>query len=367
MLRWLVSVFVAALVLPSAAMPASRELGERVRAVMQKTRAHGIAIAVIDGGQVRSVAGFGIRNAKGDPLTADTVMYGASLTKAVFAYGIMKLVDDGRLDLDTPIAALLPEPLPEYSAYKSLAGDPRWKSITPRMALAFVEPDHKLHIHFDPGSRYAYSGEGFLLLQFALERGLGLDIKEFTDGYLQKLGLARTSFQWRDSFDRNLADGWNDQDKVVPHDRRSHIRAPGSMDTTITDMAKFAAALVSGKGLSSAALAELERPQLAITAAHQFPTFLPELPPSQRRADLRAGLGVVTFKGPQGEGFYKGGHDAQTANTMVCLVKKERCVVILANDVRAEAGFGELVSFILGETGVPYGWEYGEGAGKSNP
>ena len=184
---------------------------------------------------------------------------------------------------------------------------------------------------------------------------------------MQKLGLARTSFQWRDSFDRNLADGWNDQDKVVPHDRRSHIRAPGSMDTTITDMAKFAAALVSGKGLSSAALAELERPQLAMTAAHRFPTFLPELPPSQRRADLRAGLGVVTFKGPQGEGFYKGGHDAQTANTMVCLVKKERCVVILANDVRAEAGFGELVSFILGETGVPYGWEYGEGAGKSNP
>ena len=40
--------------------------------------------------------------------------------------------------------------------------------------------------------------------------------------------------------------------------------------------------------------------------------------------------------------------------------------VILANDVRAEAGFAELVHLILGDTGVPYDWEYGDQAGKSN-
>jgi hypothetical protein len=50
---------------------------------------------------------------------------------------------------------------------------------------------------------------------------------------------------------------------------------------------------------------------------------------------------------------------------MVCVEGKQRCVVILSNDVRAEAGFAELVKFILGDTGVPYEWEYGENAGKS--
>ena len=86
---------------------------------------------------------------------------------------------------------------------------------------------------------------------------------------------------------------------------------------------------------------------------------------SEQRKDLYAGLGVVVFDGPQGHGFYKGGHDGQTANTMVCIEAGQRCVVILSNDVCSEAGFAGLVRFILGDTSVPYEWEYGDQAGKS--
>jgi hypothetical protein len=50
---------------------------------------------------------------------------------------------------------------------------------------------------------------------------------------------------------------------------------------------------------------------------------------------------------------------------MVCLEASQRCVVLLSNDVRSEAGFADLVHFILGDTGVPYDWEYGAYAGKS--
>jgi hypothetical protein len=137
------------------------------------------------------------------------------------------------------------------------------------------------------------------------------------------------------------------------------------MDTTISDMAKFASALVTGDGLSASSRAELEKPSLHIGVATQFPPFQPDLPVNEQRKDLAAGLGCVVFDGPQGHGFYKGGHDGQTANTMVCMDNGQRCVVILSNDVRAEAGFSELVSFILGNTGVPYDWEYGSRAGKS--
>jgi hypothetical protein len=89
------------------------------------------------------------------------------------------------------------------------------------------------------------------------------------------------------------------------------------------------------------------------------------LPLNEQRKDLYSGLGVTVFDGPQGHGFYKGGHDGPTANTLVCIDASQRCVVILSNDVRSEAGFAELVRFILGATGVPYDWEYGAHAGKS--
>lgn len=373
----------------SPKLPDGSAIDAEVKKIMTQTHANGMAVAVIDHGKVGYVQAYGIRNAKGDPLTKDTVMYGASLTKSVFAYTVMQLVDEKKLNLDTPIKDDLDQPLPsygpdpihpdKYGPYKDLANDPRWEKITPRMCLThstgfsnfwFIEPDQKLRIHFDPGTRYSYSGEGLILLQFVIEhgrksQGLGLDVGDLTNANFQRLGMTHTSLMWRPDFASNLADGWNDKGEPQPHDERSKVRVAGSMDTTISDLPKFVAALVTGNGLSPAARAEITKPQLHITTAHQFPPFLPALPASEQRKDLYAGLGVVVFDGPQGHGFYKGGHDGQTANTMVCLEASQRCVVILSNDVRAEAGFAELVKFILGNTGVPYDWEYGNQAGKS--
>jgi CubicO group peptidase (beta-lactamase class C family) len=232
----------------------------------------------------------------------------------------------------------------------------------------FLEPDKKLRIHFEPGARYAYSGEGLILLQFVIERGrkgLGIDVGDLTKASFDRLRMTRTSLIWRDDFAANLADGWNDRGEPQEHDQRSKVRASGSMDTTISDMAKFVAGLVRGDGLSKASRAEMTKPQLHIGTAHQFPPFQSELPATAQRKDLHAGLGVIVFDGPQGRGFFKGGHDGQTANTMVCVEARQSCVVILSNDVRSEAGFADLVRFILGDTGVPYDWEYGDRAGKS--
>ena len=383
----------AAFCLPVGAVaqtiPSGAAIDAEVSKIMSRTHANGMAVAVIDQGKVGYVHAYGIRNAKGDPLTTDTVMYGASLTKTVFAYTVMQLVDQGKLKLDTPIKDDLDKPLPSYGPdpvfpdkhgpYKDLTDDPRWGKITPRMCLThstgfnnfwFIEPDQKLHIHFEPGTRYSYSGEGFILLQFVIEhgrkaQGLGLDVGDLTNATFHHLDMTRTSLVWRDAFAGNLADGWNDQGQPQEHDRRSKVRVAGSMDTTISDLPKFAIALLRGDGLSAASHAEMIKPLLHLTTAHQFPPFLPDLPVSEQRKDLYAGLGVIVFDGPQGHGFYKGGHDGQTANTMVCIETSQRCVLILSNDVRSEAGFPELVRFILGDTGVPYDWEYGDHAGKS--
>ena len=376
-------------VMAAQGLPNGAAIDAEVGKIMTRTHANGMAVAVIDHGKTIYVNSYGIRNAKGDPLTTDTVMYGASLTKTVFAYTVMQLVDQGKLKLDTPLMADLDNPLPtygpdpvfpdKYGPYKDLADDLRWQKITPRMCLNhstgfsnfwFIEPDQKLHIHFDPGTRFSYSGEGFILLQFVIEhgrkaQGLGLDVGDLTKANFDRLGMSRTSLVWHNGQDPNVADGWNDQGQPQPHDKRSKVRAAGSMNTTITDLSKFTAALVRGDGLSAASRAEITKPVLHIGTANLFPLFLPDVPPAQQRKDLYSGLGVILFNGPQGHGFYKGGHDGQTANTMVCIEASQRCVLILSNDVRSEAGFAELVKFILGDTGVPYDWEYGDHAGKS--
>lgn len=358
-------------------LPTPARIDAEAQRLMQAAQARGMALAVIDGGQVVHVAAYGERNAAGEPLRTDTVMYAASLTKMAFGHLVAQLAQEKVIDLDASIATLLDRPLPDYPVdikhyadYSVLAGDPRWRQLTPRLLLnhgsgfanfAFLEPDGRLKFHFDPGSRYGYSGEGLILLQFVLERGRpGQDVGALMQQRVfDRFGMPRTSMMWRGDFAANLADGWTADGTPEPHDERSRVRAAGSMDTTIADMANFAAGYVRGDGLSAAMRQELVRPQLPITTASQFPTLQPALPVAQRHRELAAALGVVAFRGPQGPGFYKGGHDDAVGNTLVCIERGQRCMVILGNDVRAEATFPALVAFVLGRTGVPWAWEYG--------
>mgnify|MGYP003576657777 CR=1 FL=1 len=374
-LAWILPMLMAT---PAVAkpIPGKEAIARTALQAMTATGARGLAIAVVDRGKVVSVQAFGERNAKGDPLTPQTIMYGASLTKAVFAYSVLRLVDEGKVELDKPIAAMLEKPLPDYGnldAYGNwadLAGDKRWRTITPRMVLNhstgfanfhFLEPDGRLRIHFDPGSRYSYSGEGIMLLQFGIEKGLGLDAgRELQRLVFDPLQMPNSSLVWRTDFAANLADGWELDGKAVPHDERGRVRAAGSMDTTITDLANFAAALVSGQGLSKASRAELLRPSLAIRSRSQFPTLDGDAPAAEQPVGVASSVGLITFTGPQGAAFFRGGHNDSTGNTLVCLEKGERCVLIMSNDVRAEAAFPMIVRDILGETGAPWRWIFGD-------
>ncbi len=365
-------------------IPPSMAIDAKVHSLMTSTRSNGVAVAIIAGGKVQYVQAYGIRNATGQPLTTSTVMYGASITKAVFAYLALQQVDAGKIKLDTPIAEYLAKPLPDYGQdpdiadaygpYTDLAGDDRWRMLTIRRLLdhssgfanyAALEPDHKLRFHWDPGTRYAYSGEGIVLAQFVLEHGAGLDLKALSQADFDRLGMKRTGLLWRGEFDDNFADGWDSDGDPHPRHSLKRIRASGSMATTITDMATFAAALVRGDGLSPAMRSEMVKVQMPITTESQFATLADELPAAQRRKGLASGLGVIVFDGPQGHGFTKGGHDNMTGNSMICIERGQRCVVILSNDVRSEIFFPDLVRFILGDIGAPYDWIYGGEAGKS--
>ena len=344
-------------------------LDEAARRLMQQAHVQGLALAVIENGQVAHVAAYGFRNTANQlPLETDTVMYGASLTKTAFAYTVLQLVDEGKLRLDDSIADLLPKPLPEYENFTDLAGDDRWRALTPRILLThtsglanfrWLENDEKLRFHHTPGTRYGYSGEGFYILQLVVEERLGVETgKEMQARVFDRFGMSRTSMTWRPDFAGNLADGYDVDGKMAAHDQRSRARAAGSMDTTIADQARLWAGIVRGDGLSAASRAELVRPSKPITSAHQFPTLNTDTDPRNAEIELAAGLGVVTFRDTTGRAFFKGGHNDTTGNMLLCLETGKRCVVMLSNDVRAERIYPELAKAALGETRMPWRWEY---------
>ena len=341
--------------------------------LMKSKNVQGMALAVIQDGKIVHVAAYGHRNvARGLPLTTTTIMYGASLTKTAFTYMLLQLVDEGRLDLDASVADLLPRPLPEYDSedynYTDLAGDERWRALTPRILLThtsgfanfrWLEPDQRLRFHSQPGTRYGYSGEGFYILQLILEQGLGLDVgKEMQTRVFDRLGMTSTSMTWRPEFAANLADGYGRDGSMEPHDERSSVSAAGSMDTSIADQARLWAGIVRGDGLSEASRAELVKPQVPITSVHQFPTLAPDIEPNNKKIGLAAGLGLVTFQDTSGPAWFKGGHNDWTGNMVICLESEKRCVVMLANDVRAERIYPEIARVVLGDTRMPWAWEY---------
>jgi CubicO group peptidase (beta-lactamase class C family) len=345
---------------------------EEVRQLMRRENVQGLALAVIDRGQVVSVRAYGKRSVERDlPLTPQTIMYGASLTKAAFAYMLLQLVDEGKFALDAPLTALLPQPLPAYDKrpydFSDLANDARWRTLTPRILLThssgfanfrWLEVDRSLRFHADPGARYGYSGEGFTILQLVLERGLGLDTEqEMQRRVFDRFGMRNTSMRWRPDFADNLSDGATLEGKLQPHDRRSRASAAGSMDTTIEDQAKLWAGVMRGEGLSAAARAMMVKAWLPIASASQFPTL--SAPQTTWPQLLSAGLGVVSFRDRSGPAWFKGGHDEGTGNMVLCLETGRRCVVMLGNDVRAERIYPELARRVLGETDMPWQWEYG--------
>jgi CubicO group peptidase (beta-lactamase class C family) len=357
------------------ALPQIEEIDAVVSRVMETEEVPGIALAVIDAGEIRYIKSYGFRDIEsGAALNNETVMYGASLTKFVFATFVLELVDEGEIDLDRSIADYLPKPLPEYEDYTDIAGEEHWRELTMRILLGHTtgfsnyrffppeggyDPEGKLKFYYAPGSRYGYSGEGYYVAQLVIEEGLNLDVgEEIQRRIFDRFGMKRTGMTWRDDFAPNISIGYTMEGERRGHNARSNARAAGSMDTTIADIAVWIAAFMRNEGLSAEARAEILKPHIAIRSRRQFPTLDPAVNPRNEEVELAAGLGVVTWQSPSGLGFFKGGHSDTTDNLLVCLENGKRCVVLLSNTAKGDRVFPQIVRSILGDVRLPWAWEY---------
>jgi len=344
------------------------EIDATVARLMHAGEVTGVSVAILNDGKVAYLKTYGVRDKeKNLPLTENSVMTGASFTKVAFAYMVMQLIQEKILDLDKPVYQYLPKPLPDYPGYEELASDSRYKQLTARMLLShtsgfanlrFLEPDRKLRIHFQPGSKYAYSGEGLLLLQLVVEAITKQPLKALMQTRVfQPLGMTRTSMVWEDHFENDFANGYDEYGRLLGPQRRKNADAAGSMQTTPRDFVQFMVAMAQAKGLSKQTRDLMLSPQIQILSKRQFPTLATETTDENRSIRLSYGLGWGLYWTPYGKAFFKEGHDEGWRNYAVCFEDQKSGIVIMTNSSNGEGIFKEMLETLLRNTFTPIEWE----------
>ena len=236
------------------------DLDQQIQGLKEAAHVHGLTVSIFTSDRMLFQKAYGFRNLK-EKLTLQTSnnFYAASLSKPLFGYIVMKLVEEGKIDLDEPLINYLEKPLytydfpQDYEGYQDLVDDQRHEKITARMCLSHstgfpnwryigktgINMARPLVIEFEPGTFYSYSGEGIQLLQFVVEQISQKSLEELAQYYVfEPFEMKMTSFVWQDRFDANLAVGHYKKKKILERRKRDVAYAAGSMDTTPEDYAQ---------------------------------------------------------------------------------------------------------------------------------
>lgn len=146
-------------------------------------------------------------------MDSGTLFESASLTKTLFGTLVLRLAQEGRLDIDRPIMDTLQD--------TPWSDDPRFVRITPRQCLCHAcgLPNWEakpMHMLFDPGQQYSYSGEGYFLTQRLVEQITEKDLNELLMEYfLRPLHMDIASATWTPEIGRRFSLGFGVDGKVV--------------------------------------------------------------------------------------------------------------------------------------------------------
>ncbi len=329
-------------------------LEQQVPELLKDGTVPGLSMALMRDGKTYWLHAFGVRDAKtSQAATEDTVFEAASLSKPVFAYGVLKLVDQGKLDLDAPLSKYLSKPYIE--------GDARLDKITARIVLSHRtgfpnwRPDGRpLTIHFTPGERFSYSGEGIVYLQKVVEQITGKPLNDYmTEVVFTPLGMNSSGYVWQAGYDSRTAlphDGAGEPgEKFKPKDSN----AAASLQTTAGDYALFVEALLNGTGLSKKTLAELERPQIAVDPGC---TNCTDREPKELSKTVFWGLGIGIQETKDGESLWHWGNNGRFKCFVLAYPKQKIGVVLFMNGENGLSILSDLLRLSLGGEQPALSW-----------
>jgi CubicO group peptidase (beta-lactamase class C family) len=250
-------------------------------------------------------------------VNASTIFQAASLSKVVLAYVCMQLVAEKRIGFDSPLY--------RYFEYPRMKDDPKSKKITARMVLNHTtgwpnwaqNPMQKawgtstLKTQFEPGTKWSYSGEGFVFLQLAIQSILKKDFQQIAkERVFDALGMKNSSFIWEERFAETATYGFNSQNEPTERSEYFLPNAAFSLLTTATDYSLFLKALL--------------KKQLSPLLASEVPT---------NAKHLFWGLGVGVQKNELGKMAWHWGDNGDYKTFFIINPEKQQIMVCFTNSV----------------------------------
>lgn len=261
-------------------------LEERIRQSMKNQGVPGASVAIVQDARVVWKKSFGVRDrSTGVPVDDDTVFSAQSMSKPVFAYRVMKLWEQGVLDIDAPLT--------RYTRDVFVENDPRLNEITSRRVLSHTSglPNWRsqrepLRIAFTPGTKWSYSGEGYYYLQsvvtsltgrtdesqcgaFEMDyRVCATDFGEYMEtNLLRPFGMARSGYVWTPAMQGNAATPHDKAGQRLPQSGSTALSvarygSSGSLMTTASDYAAFLVEVMQPKTADAYRLQETTRREM---------------------------------------------------------------------------------------------------------
>ena len=231
-------------------------LGQRIPEIMQVYDIPGVNIAIIQNGEIVWLSTFGQADLDTNrELTIDTYMRVQSISKSVTAWGVLKLVEQGKIELDIPVKKYLNNwQFPENQFSTDLITTRQLLTHTAGMPIGdfynFYSPEEiipsleeslykEARLVQEPGLSFSYSNTGYNLLELLIEEVTGKPFADYMQQeILEPLGMHHSSFEWSRQWDPPVPTGYDLSGNPIPVYVYPE-KASGGLFSTVGDIAKF--------------------------------------------------------------------------------------------------------------------------------
>jgi CubicO group peptidase (beta-lactamase class C family) len=251
-------------------LPAVHVKGDSVTAFnLQERMAHysvpGLSLALVENGQLKWAKGYGIANSEnGSEVGTTTLFQAASISKPLAALAILKLVENGILDLDEDVNTYLKDwKIPEnnftkeqkvtlrglltHTAGITVHGFPGYRQSDRFPTITEVLNGDgntaKIHVDIIPGSIWRYSGGGYTIMEKIIEDQSGLSLDEYMSRYIfPEIGMENSTFQQPlgQEFHSHASAAYDTDGKIIEGYWHNYPeKAAAGLWTTPTDLAKY--------------------------------------------------------------------------------------------------------------------------------
>jgi CubicO group peptidase (beta-lactamase class C family) len=311
-----------------------RDRTENLTEIMLKNSIPGLSLTFIENGEISESLALGVKSL--DPendLGTQTILSAASLSKPVFAYLVMLLIEEKVLDLNIPLA--------NYYDYPDVKSDNRHLIVTPKMILSHTSglPNwrkKKLKFIHNPGEKYSYSGEGYVWLQRVIEHLTSKSLEELAQSYIfQPLKMNRSSYIFLKEFEDDYSISFKSNGNANQKNKIKNPNAAASLQTTSEDYAKFLTVLIKGEKLSSEYLEQMFTPIAPVQKDQktEFPIYW--------------GLGVGIQETPNGNQIFQWGDNYTFKGFFTLNIKNGNGIVYFTNSENGLAPLKEIIALFM--------------------